>query len=161
MRRSIAIPLFEAAHKRLSEGPPSEAHLLARTLLPALTGVVSRQARVDRTVRFSVPRNFPPGPAFLLVGSAGGINDPTPLDQKFQTLVALQGTTVGAASSLTEAVDQFEDLGKNTEILVTLVPAPVMQALGLNANPAFIPAGTVLPTDWVVLGRFQIPMVVK
>jgi hypothetical protein len=118
-------------------------------------------ARVDRTVRFTVPRNFPPGPAFLLVGSAGGINDPTPLDQKFQTLVALQGTPVGAASSLTEAVDQFEDLGKNTEILVTLVPAPVMQALGLNANPAFVPAGTVLPTDWVVLGRFQIPMVVK
>jgi SpoIVB peptidase S55 len=118
-------------------------------------------ARVDRTVRFNVPRNFPPGPAFLLVGSAGGINDPTPLDQKFQTLVALQGTPVGAASSLSEAVDQFEDLGKNTEILVTLVPAPVLQALGLNANPAFVPAGTILPTDWVVLGRFQIPMVVK
>ena len=118
-------------------------------------------ARVDRTVRFNVPRNFPPGPAFLLVGSAGGINDPTPVDQKFQTLVALQGTPVGAASSLTEAVDQFEDLGKNTEILVTLVPAPVLEALGSNANPAFIPAGTVLPTDWVVLGRFQIPMVVK
>ena len=118
-------------------------------------------ARLDRTVRFNVPRNFPPGPAFLLVGSAGGLNDPTPLDQKFQTLVALQGTPAGAVSSLTEAVDQFENLGKNTEILVTLIPAPVLQAVGLNANPAFVPAGTVLPTDWVVLGRFQIPMVVK
>ena len=118
-------------------------------------------ARVNRIVRFDVPRNFPPGPAFLLVGSAGGLNDPTPLDQKFQTLVALQGTPAGAVSSLTEAVDQFENLGKNTEVLVTLIPAPVLQAVGLNANPAFVPAGTVLPTDWVVLGRFQIPMVVK
>jgi hypothetical protein len=108
-----------------------------------------------------VPRNFPPGPAFLLVGSAGGLNDPTPVDQKFALLTALEGTPAGAASSLDDAVSQFENFGKNTEVLVTFVPTPVLEAVGVNANPAFSPAGTILPTDWVVLGRFQIPMVVK
>ena len=59
-------------------------------------------------------------------------------------------------------MDQFEHLGKNTEVLVTLVPAPVLQAVGGNANPAFeSAAGTSFSTEWVVLGRFQIPMVVE
>jgi len=118
-------------------------------------------SRINRAVRFTVPRNFPPGPAFLLVGSAGGLNDPTPVDQKFALLTALEGTPAGAASSLDDVVGQFENFGKNTEVLVTFVPTPVLEAVGVNANPAFSPAGTILPTDWVVLGRFQIPMVVK
>jgi hypothetical protein len=38
----------------------------------------------------------------------------------------------------------------------------VLQAVGGNANPAFeAAAGTSFSTDWVVLGRFQIPMVVE
>jgi hypothetical protein len=119
---------------------------------------------ITRTVQFTVPHDFPPGPAFLLVGSSGGLNDPSgmPTDQKFQLLVAQQGMPQGTAKSLDEAVEQFQELGKNTDVLVDLLPAPVLQAVGGNANPGFeIPAGTFVPTDAVVLGRFQIPMVVK
>ena len=121
-------------------------------------------APVTRTVEVRVPPDFPKGPAFLLVGSAGGLNDPAPIptDQKFQLLVGGQGIPQGSAASLDEAVDQFEHLGKNTEVLVTLVPAPVLQAVGGNANPAFeSSAGTSFSTEWVVLGRFQIPMMVE
>jgi hypothetical protein len=119
---------------------------------------------VTRAVEFTIPRDFPKGPAFLLVGSAGGLNDPAqiPSDQKFQLLVGLQRIPQGNAASLEDAVDQFEHSGKNTEVLVTLAPATVLQAVGGNANPAFeAAAGTSFSTDWVVLGRFQIPMVVE
>ncbi len=121
-------------------------------------------AQVNRTVQFTVPRDFPPGPAFLLVGSVGGLNDPSqlPTDQKFQLLVDSQGVPQGAAASLDDAVEQFEAFGKNTDVLVDLLPAPVLQAVGGNANPGGVPpAGAFLTTEWVVLGRFQIPMVVK
>lgn len=121
------------------------------------------KSATTRTVQFTVPHNFPPGPAFLIVGSAGAANDvPMPTDQKFQLLVAQQGTPQNTAASLDEAVDQFEGFGKNTEVIVYLVSTPVLQAAGGNANPGSGPtAGTLLPTDWVVLGKFQIPIVVK
>jgi hypothetical protein len=116
-----------------------------------------------RTVQFTVPRDFPPGPAFLIVGSAGALSDvPLPTDQKFQLLVAQQGMPQNTAESLDDAVDQFEGLGKNTEVAVYLVPSPVLQAVGGNANPGSgASAGTFLATDSVVLGKFQIPLVVK
>ena len=156
--------------------PPNTALLVSATP-PTRTVTPGQRVRVDiglfpyggkaevkRTVQFTVPRDFPPGPAFLLVGTAGSLNDPSgiPTDQKFQLLTAQQGTPQGTAASLEDAVDQFETFGKNTDVLVTLVPAPVLQAVGGNANPGFgASAGTGVSTDWVVLGRFQIPMVVK
>ncbi|TMI78207.1 MAG: hypothetical protein E6H04_12840, partial [Bacillati bacterium ANGP1] len=73
---------------------------------------------VTRTAEFTVPPDFPKGPAFLLVGSAGGLNDPAqiPTGQKFQLLVDLQRIPQGNAASLEDVVDQFEHLGKNTEV---------------------------------------------
>ncbi len=119
--------------------------------------------QLSRVVEFTVPRDFPSGPAFLLVGAAGTLNSPAPLPpgQAFQQLVQQEGTPPGAGS-LEQAIDQFEHQGKNTEVIAQLVPAAVLTAAGSNANPAFeSPAGTSIPTGWVVLGRFQIPMTVK
>jgi hypothetical protein len=115
----------------------------------------------SRTVAFTVPKDFPEGPAFLLVGTAGALNDSSSPADKFQALVALEGTPSGA-ESLNAAIDQFENQGKNTDLIVQLVPEAVLTAVGANANPSFdSPAGTTLETDWVVLGKFQIPMTVK
>ena len=121
------------------------------------------KAARSRTVQFTVPRDFPPGPAFLVVGSAGVVNDvPLPTDQKFQLLVAQQAFPPNNAESLDDAIDQFEGFGKNTDVAVYLVPSPVLQAVGGNANPGSgASAGTFLATDAVVLGKFQIPIVVK
>jgi hypothetical protein len=158
------------------QNPPNTALLVSATTSTKIVSPGQRvqveiglfpyggKAQVKRTVQFTVPRDFPPGPAFLLVGTAGGLNDPSgiPPDQKFQLLVAQQGTPQGTAKSLDEAVEQFQDFGKNTDVIVDLLPAPVLQAVGGNANPGFeLSAGTFVPTDSVVLGRFQIPMVVK
>jgi SpoIVB peptidase S55 len=116
---------------------------------------------LGRVVEFTVPEDFPAGQAFLLVGSAGGLNAPAPPSQLFTQLVATLGSPP-SVGSLDAAIEQFEHSGKNTEVLVELVPESVLVAAGSNANPGFdTQAGTSLPTEWVVLGRFQIPMVVK
>ncbi len=118
-------------------------------------------ATLVRVVEFTVPDDFPTGRAFLLVGSAGALNTPAPPSDQFTQLVATEGSppTVG---SLDAAINQFEHSGKNTEVLVELVPEAVLIAAGNNANPAFeTQAGTSVPTEYVVLGRFQIPMTVK
>jgi len=115
----------------------------------------------SRTIAFTVPKEFPEGPAFLLVGTAGAINDSSSPQAKFQALVAAQGTP-GGAESLASAVEQFENEGKNTDVIVQLVPESVLTAVGANANPSFeLLAGTAIATDWVVLGKYQIPMMVK
>ncbi len=122
----------------------------------------SSSALIDRVVEFTVPQNFPAGRAFLLVGTAGALNDSVPPSAKFSQLVGLEGSPQGGIGSLEEAINQFERSGKNTEVLVELVPDAVLTAVGSNANPSFeSPAGTSLATDRVVLGRFQIPMTVK
>jgi SpoIVB peptidase S55 len=114
-----------------------------------------------RTIAFTVPKDFPEGPAFLLVGTAGSLNDSSSPADKFQALVAAESTPSGA-ESLESAVDQFENAGKNTDLIIQLVPEAVLTAVGANANPSFeSPAGTTLETDWVVLGKYQIPMTVK
>lgn len=115
----------------------------------------------SRVVEFTVPDDFPTGPAFLLVGASGGLNTPAPPSQQFAQLAATVGAPP-AAGSLDAAIDQFEHSGKNTEVLIELVPESVLIAAGSNANPGFdVPAGTSIPTEWVVLGRFQIPVTVK
>jgi hypothetical protein len=114
-------------------------------------------------VQFTVPKDFPPGAAFLLVGSAGSLNSPVtlPPDQELQQLMALQGTPP-SAGSLNDLIDEFEHGSKNTDLLVTLVPEATLTAINSNANPGIeAPAGTTVETPWVVLGRFQIPMTVK
>lgn len=116
-----------------------------------------------KDVEFTVPKDFPPGPSFLLVGTAGVLSSPVtlPPDQQFQQLVLLQGTPP-ASRSLEEMVDEFENGSKNTDLIVELVPEAVLAAVTSNANPGIqAPAGTSVPTPWVVLGRFQIPMTVK
>ena len=116
---------------------------------------------VSKTITFTVPKDFPEGPAFLLVGTAGALNDSSSPSDKFQALVAAE-TTPSGAESLSSAIDQFENQGKNTDLIIQLVPEAVLTAVGANANPSFeSPAGTTLETDWVVLGKYQIPMTVK
>ena len=147
-----------AAHPSTREVHPGDTVHVAVALRP-----YGASADVNRIVQFTVPRDFPPGPAFLLVGTVGTLNNGTgaPPAQVFQTLVAQEGTPSGAAS-LEEAIAQFEEAGKNTEVLVELVPEAVLTAVGSNANPDIeSPAGTTLPSQWVVLGKFQIPVTVR
>lgn len=146
-----------------------EARPSARTVHPGDKVKVAVSVRpfgassqpLSREVEFTVPQDFPTGPAFLLVGTPGTLNNPLPLDQQLQQLILQEGTPLGTRS-LEEAIDAFENAGKNTDVLVELVPEAVLTAAASNANPGFdVPAGTTVATNWVVLGRFQIPMTVN
>jgi SpoIVB peptidase S55 len=149
--------LLVHAHPGARDVHPGETLPVEITIQP-----FGLQEHLTRTVNVTVPREFPEGPAFLLVGTAGSLNNNSaPPDQVFQQMVTLEGTPSGTAS-LDELVDQFEHYGKNTEVLVQLVPEAVLTAVGSNANPGFeSPAEAVIPSQWVVLGKFQIPMTVK
>lgn len=114
----------------------------------------------SKTIAFTIPKDFPQGPAFLLVGTAGSLNDSSSPGDKFQALVAAEATPSGA-ESLASTIAQFQNEGKNTDVIVQLVPESVLKAVGANANPSFESmAGTTVETDWVVLGKYQIPMTV-
>lgn len=148
--------LLVRAHPGARDVHPGETLPVEITLQP-----FGLQEHLTRTINVTVPKEFPEGPAFLLVGTAGSLNNSAPPDQVFQQMVTLEGTPSGTAS-LDELVDQFEHYGKNTDVLVQLVPEAVLTAVGSNANPAFeSPAEAMIPSQWVVLGKFQIPMTVK
>jgi hypothetical protein len=150
--------LLVGAHPNTTTIRPGDTLRVAVAVRPYGDGEEASQI-----LQFAVPENFPSGPAFLLVGTAGTLNNAngaSPADQ-FQALVQQEATPLGTAS-LAEAIDQFENEGKNTDLLVELVPEGVLTAVGNNANPGFeLPAGTTEPTPWVVLGKFQIPVTVR
>ncbi|HLA23874.1 MAG TPA: SpoIVB peptidase S55 domain-containing protein [bacterium] len=113
-------------------------------------------AVLSRVIDVAVPRNFPRGPAVLLVRSAGTENPADlPLEQRL-----LREPEPSPVNSLDDAIQLFEDFGKNTDVLIRLVP------FGLPAEgPEFLKfdvfAGRIIRTDWVVQGSVEIPILVR
>jgi hypothetical protein len=110
----------------------------------------------SRVIDVAVPRNFPRGPAVLVVGSAGteGPQD-VPLEARL-----LREPEPSPVDTLEDAIRLFEDFGKNTDVLIRLVP------FGLPADgPEFLNfdvfAGRIIRTEWVVQGSHEIPILVR
>lgn len=109
-----------------------------------------------RSIDIPVPRNFPRGPAVLLIRSAGTESpQELPLEQRL-----LREPQPSLVDTLDDAISVFEDFGKNSDILVQLVP------FGLPADgPEFLKfdvfAGRIIRTDWVVQGSQEIPILVR
>ena len=113
-------------------------------------------AVLSRVIDVAIPRNFPRGPAVLLVGSAGTASpEDVPLEQRL-----LQEPEPSPVDNLDDAIQLFEDFGKNTDVLIRLVP------FGLPAEgPEFLKfdvfAGRIIRTEWVVQGSIEIPILVR
>jgi hypothetical protein len=110
----------------------------------------------SRVIDVAVPRNFPRGPAVLVVGSAG---TESPQDFPLEARL-LREPEPSPVDSLEDAIRLFEDFGKNTDVLIRLVP------FGLPADgPEFLKfdvfAGRIIRTDWVVQGSHEIPILVR
>ncbi|HXF83137.1 MAG TPA: hypothetical protein VNN19_10335 [bacterium] len=115
---------------------------------------------MSRVIDLAIPRNFPRGPAVLVVGSAGpSIPVEFPLEERVVQFL-LREPEPSPVDDLDEAITLFEDFGKNTDILIRLVP------FGLPSDGAeFLKfdvfAGRIVRTDWVVQGEIQIPVLVR
>jgi hypothetical protein len=114
------------------------------------------ESALSRVIEVAVPRNFPRGPAVLLVGSAGtASSNDVSLEQRL-----LREPEPSPVDNLDDAIRLFEDFGKNTDVLIRLVP------FGLpTEGPEFVKfdvfAGRIIRTDWVVQGSHEIPILVR
>ena len=114
----------------------------------------------SRVIDVAVPRNFPRGPAVLVVGSAGPqITVEFPLEERVLQFL-LREPSPSPVDALEDAITLFEDFGKNTDVLIRVVP------FGLPSDGAeFLKfdvfAGRIIRTDWVIQGETQIPILVR
>lgn len=117
------------------------------------------EAVLSRVIEIPVPRNFPRGPAVLIVGSGGIDTTGAQLDELFlRNLLAEPPPFPG--DTLEEAVEIFETLGRNDQVLLQLVPFG-LPATGAEFLKFDVFAGTLIQTHWVIQGEFRIPILVK
>lgn len=137
------------------EAAPGERLRVRVTLRPFQEATVP-----PRVFEVPIPRNFPRGPAVLVVGSAGKqIAAEFPLqDRLVQFLQQEPGPS--PASTLEEAIQLFEDYGKNTDMLLQVIPFGLPPE-GSEFVKFDVFAGDVVRTDWVVQGEFQIPVLIR
>jgi len=62
--------------------------------------------------------------------------------------------------SLVGAIELFEDFGKNTDVLLRLVPFG-LPAEGGEFLKFDVFAGRIVRTEWVIQGSMQIPILVR
>ncbi len=113
---------------------------------------------VTRVIEVPVPRDFPRGPAVVLVRSAGDTSGAPPEAQLSQALGS--EPVPWGVDSMETALRLFENFGKNTDILVRIQP------FGLPTTPQDftrfdVQAGRTAHTDWVIQGSERIPIVVR
>lgn len=153
-RRTASVVEAEVTSRTVSQGGRLQVRLLLR---PFQGG-----EPVSRAVEVEVPRNFPRGPALLVVGSAGIQRDDSP------PAALLAGKLSGEppASSfrnLREALAFFEDFGRNTDVLLQLVPVGVPPSDDPQRRFIYFDefAGRLVRTPWVVKGERIVPIVVE
>jgi hypothetical protein len=114
---------------------------------------------VLRVIDVPIPRVFPRGPATVLIRSAG-------LDGQGAPPEAILGQALGSepqpwgVDNLEDAQRFFQEFGKNTDVLVRVLP------FGLPATPQDftrfdVPALRTSRTEWVIQGVERIPILIR
>lgn len=151
-RGTALIADVQVERREVSPGQTLRVRLLVR---PFQTEAVTSQV-----IDVPIPRNYPRGPAVLIVRSAGiQITPEVPLEQ-LVTQLLLQEPTPLAARDLDEAIQLFEDFGKNTDILIQIVPFGLPPE-GSEFIKFDVFAGRLIRTDWVIQGEAQIPVLIR
>ncbi len=153
-RRTVSVVEAEVASRTVRQG----GRLRVRLQLRPFQG----GEPVTRVVEIDIPRNFPRGPALLLVGSAGIQRDNVP---PAVLLADKLGGEPPASSfrDLREALEFFEDFGRNTDVLLQLVPVGVPPSDDPQKRFIYFDefAGRLVRTQWVVKGEQVVPIVVE
>ncbi|MDW8154532.1 MAG: hypothetical protein RMM09_09990 [Armatimonadota bacterium] len=143
----------EAEHRTVPQGGKLRVRLRLRPF---------QEEQWTRVVEIQVPQNFPRGPALLVVGSAGSSREAVDPTNLLLSRVAGEPQPT-RFDSLEQELEFFERFGRNTDVLLQLIPTgippsddPAKRFIYFDAF-----AGEILPTDWVVRGEVVIPIVVE
>jgi len=112
-----------------------------------------------RIIEVPLPRDFPRGPAVVLVRSAGVDPAGVPPDAQLSSLLQSEPQPWGV-DSLDTALRLFETFGKNTDLMVRVLPFG-LPATQQDFTQFDVPAGRTARTDWVIQGVERIPIVVR
>jgi hypothetical protein len=150
-RQTASIVDAEVSSREVSPGATLRVRVLLRPYLSEST--------VTRIVEVPVPRDFPRGPAFVIVRSAGIDQPGVPVESQLGQ--ALSGEPIPwGVDSLETALRLFENFGKNTDIFVRVVPFGLPTTVQ-DFTQFDVPAGRSVRTDWVIQGAERIPIVVR
>ncbi len=150
-RVTASIVEAEAASREVSPG----GTLLVRVVLQPYLA----ERRVTRTIEVPIPRDFPRGPAVVAVRSAGMDSARVPVEVQLGQALGAEPEPWGV-DSLENALRFFEGFGKNTDILVRVLPygLPATQAEFTRFD---VPAARFIRTDWVIQGSERIPILIR
>ncbi|MDR7451368.1 MAG: hypothetical protein QN117_00430 [Armatimonadota bacterium] len=151
-RHTAALLEAQVEHREVAPGQSLRVRLNLRPF--------QEDAVTSRVIDVQIPQNFPRGPAVLVVGSAGPrIPTEFPLEERV-TQFLLEEPQPSPVDNLDDAIRLFEDFGKNTDILIQLVPFG-LPSDGTEFVKFDVFAGRVVRTDWVIQGEVQVPILVR
>ncbi len=151
-RETAGITDAQVERREVSPGETLRVRLLVRPFQAA--------AVTSQVIDVQIPRNYPRGPAVVVVRS-GGLRIPleSPLDQLVTQLLLREPEPVQALN-LDEAIQLFEEFGKYTDILIQVIPFGLPQE-GSEFVKFDVFAGRLIRTDWVIQGEVQIPVLIR
>ncbi len=114
---------------------------------------------VSRIIEVPIPRDYPRGPAVVVVRSGGLDTQGAPPEAVLGSLMGSEPVPWGVAS-LDDALRVFEQFGRNTDVLVRILPFG-LPATQQDFTRFDVPAGQTLRTDWVIQGTERIPIVIR
>lgn len=150
-RVTASIVEAEAASREVSPG----GTLLVRVVLQPYQA----DSRVTRTIEVPIPRDFPKGPAVVVVRSAGMDSARIPLEAQLGQALAAEPEPWGV-DTIENALRFFEGFGRNTDILVRVLPYG-LPATQTEFTRFDVPAARFVRTDWVIQGSERIPTLIR
>lgn len=152
-RRRITASIVDAAISAREVSPGGVVRVRV-TLQPYLG-----DSPITRMIDVPVPPDFPRGPAYVQVRSGGFTVPGVPAEAQLSQALGAEPEPWGV-DSLDTALRLFQNIGKNTHILVRILP------FGLPSTPLDftrfdVPAGRTVQTDWVIQGAERIPIVIR
>lgn len=117
------------------------------------------EATVTRFIDVSIPRDFPRGPAVVVVRSAGLDTQGTPPEVVLGNLMQSEPVPWGVAT-IDDALRLFSDFGRNTDLLVRIIPFG-LPATQQDFTRFDVQAGQTQRTDWVIQGVERVPIVIR
>ena len=117
------------------------------------------EATATRIIEVPIPPDFPRGPAVVVVRSAGLDTQGTPPEVILGSLMQSEPVPWGV-SALDDALRLFAEFGRNTDLLVRIVPFG-LPATQQDFTRFDVQAGQTQRTEWVIQGSERVPIVVR